>query len=60
MIKLEFTGMCEECEHADLELECFEFGSFDKSKKEWSVKCRHADACDAIESRTIERVRGAE
>lgn len=33
MINLEFTGMCEECECADLELECLEFGSFDKTKK---------------------------
>ena len=60
MIKLEFTGLCEGCEHADLELDCLEFGRFDKSEKEWSVRCRHADACDAIESRTIERVMGAE
>ena len=60
MITLEFTGRCEECECADLELECLEFCSFDKSEKEWSVRCKHADACDAMESRTIERVRNAE
>lgn len=62
MIKLDFTGMCEECECADLELECLEVGSIVrfKFKKEWSVRCKHADACDAMESRTIERVRNAE
>ena len=60
MIKLDFTEKCKGCECADLKLECLEFGSFDKSKKEWYVKCKHADACDAMESRMIERVRNAE
>ena len=57
MINLEFTGMCEECECADLELECLEFGSFDKTKKEWAVRCKHSDACDAMKDKTIKRVR---
>ena len=58
MIHLEFTGMCEKCKHADLELECLEFGGFTDSEKEWDVRCIHAKACGSMESRTIERMKG--
>ena len=60
MVKLDFMGMCEGCKYADLKLERLEWGSYGKIEKEWSVRCEHADACDAMESRTIERVRNAE
>ena len=60
MIHLKFTGMCEKCKHADLKLECLEFSSFTGSEKEWDVGCIHAEACDSMESRTIERMKGKE
>ena len=42
MINLEFTGMCEGCEIADLELATQEFFS---GKRVWTVSCSHRRAC---------------
>ena len=52
MIKLEYTGMCKDCTCSELELECYV-----SSKKYWSVKCIHADACSLMEDKTLERLK---
>ena len=59
MIEIKLTGMCEGCTHADLELDCMDYYVFHgKERKEWTVKCKHAYACDAMEDRTIARLKG--
>ena len=55
MIHLEYTGKCENCDCADLELECMECADFVNRRKEWSVRCIHNDACERMEDKTIER-----
>lgn len=55
MINLTYTGMCENCEHADLKLDCLEYQSFEGIRKEWTVRCIHDHACDAMEDRMVEK-----
>lgn len=55
MIDINFTGMCENCKCADLVLDCLEYSSFDGFAKEWTVRCIHANACDTMEDRMIEK-----
>lgn len=50
MILLEYKGMCEGCECADLELGYNEYGN---ERKEWYVRCIHVDACDWMETKTL-------
>ena len=54
MIELQFTGMCKDCKCADLELEDVQL----YEGREWSVRCNHSEACDSMEDKTIERMRG--
>lgn len=46
MVKLEFSGMCEGCKVADLELEESADGS-------WEVRCAHEKACEWIQRQFI-------
>ena len=46
MVKLEFSGICEGCKVADLELE----KSADNS---WEVGCTHKEACERIKKQFI-------
>lgn len=55
MIELVFTGMCEDCECADLELDSLEHCD---GTMWWTVRCRHAVACDKMEDKTIDRLKG--
>ena len=55
MIDINFTGMCENCKCADLELESLEYEYCGERRKEWTVRCIHVDACDAMEDRMIEK-----
>jgi len=55
MIDINFTGMCKNCKCADLVLESLEYAYGGERRKEWTVRCIHADACDAIEDRMIEK-----
>ena len=55
MIRIEMDGMCEGCRCADLELDYF-FGM--NNEKNWFIKCDHRDACDWMETRTINRLKG--
>lgn len=55
MIDINFTGMCKDCKHADLVLDCREYQGFDGDIKYWTVRCIHADACDAMEERVTEK-----
>ncbi len=46
MIELKFTGICEDCPKADLELKYLELSSFNhEPKKIWTVECIHFEAC---------------
>ncbi len=54
MITIVQTGMCQGCEYADLELHRIDINF---GKKKWYLSCRHRDACDWIESVTIDRLR---
>ena len=55
MIDINFTGMCENCKCADLVLDCLEYTGFDGVAKDWTVRCIHVDACDAMEERVTEK-----
>ena len=44
MIELKFTGKCEGCTYADLELVPVALGK----KKLWGVRCIHDYACEAM------------
>ena len=44
MIEIKFTGMCEGCQHADLEVHRFRADTGDR----WLVFCSHKNACDRI------------
>lgn len=57
MIKLEYTGMCKYCTCSDLELDYYVEERYQGSKKYWSVKCIHADACSLMEDKTLERLK---
>ena len=46
MVNLEFSGMCEGCQMADLKLEESADGS-------WEVRCTHKDACERIKKQFI-------
>ena len=58
MIDINYTGMCENCKCADLELDCIEYVNAQGGRrKEWTVRCIHDHACDAMEDRMIEKLR---
>ena len=57
MIGILMDGMCNGCEHADLELNYLEFLD---GRKTWSVKCVHRNACDNMETKTIKRIKKGE
>lgn len=57
MIELKFTGMCEGCKHASLKLGYEEYQAMFDVEKVWHARCIHAEACDDIENRTIERLK---
>lgn len=54
MIRIVMDGMCEGCKYADLELDwlCLTYSG----EKEWMIKCIHRDACDNMETKTINRM----
>lgn len=54
MLGILMDGMCSGCEHADLELDCLDYPD---GRKTWTVKCVHRNACDNMETKTINRVR---
>ena len=53
MIRIETDGMCAGCLYADLELD---FEEMCNGKKIWSVRCLHQDACEHMETVTINRI----
>lgn len=59
MIYIVMNGMCEGCRYADLELSCEEDELLDGPVKRWRVRCIHRDACDSMETKTIQRLKGA-
>lgn len=46
MIKLEMTGICENCDKADLYLWDFDQSAFTHN---WCAACKHEDACKRVE-----------
>ena len=53
MIRIEMVGMCEGCVCAELELG---WRAYEKHK-EWFITCKHRDACDWMETKTINRIK---
>lgn len=51
-IELNFTGMCEGCAYAELELTSLHY---DFNKKHWEVRCIHHDACNQLAIRMKEK-----
>lgn len=47
MIEIKFTGMCEDCPCADLEVHCFMTGSINR----WVIQCTHHNACVRTKAR---------
>lgn len=58
MIRIVMDGMCKGCKYADLELDYYNL-SF-SGGKEWIIKCNHRDACDNMETKTINRMKMTE
>lgn len=54
MISIVMDGMCSGCKYADLELDGVYLSC--SGTKEWSVRCIHRDACDNMETKTINRI----
>ena len=54
MIRIEMDGMCKSCMYADLELDCVYLDI--SGQKFWTIKCIHRDACDNMETKTINRL----
>ena len=46
MIEIAMTGMCKDCEHADLELESNELQSGQGTITLWEIICTHQDKCE--------------
>lgn len=44
MIHIVMDGMCEGCDHAELEVGCNDYGAI----KEWGIRCVHDIACFAM------------
>lgn len=45
MIEIKMTGMCENCDKADLQIDCTEIASGLEIMKYWSIRCIHFEAC---------------
>ncbi len=54
MIRIVMDGMCTGCKYADLELERVSLPY--SGTKEWAIRCVHRDACDNMETKTINRM----
>ena len=52
MIEIKMTGICENCHCADLELDSIEFYSQISADTQWSIRCKHEDACAAMKYKT--------
>ena len=48
MIEIKMSGLCEECDKADLTLDCIELSNLYETKKEWTIKCIHDGACERM------------
>ena len=51
MIEIKKTGMCEDCELADLYLEDVEIESFYGKIKHFTIHCAHEEVCAYFNSR---------
>ena len=56
MIEIKMSGLCEDCEKADLTLDCMEFSNLYETKKEWYIKCIHNEACERMYDQTMREV----
>lgn len=50
MIRIVMEGMCEGCEHADLEVGCIDYDG----GKMWGICCIHERACYAMQKKCRE------
>ena len=57
MIEIRYSGICENCKYADLEMRGVDIGI---DMKQWIVKCRHEAACNAFKMRMEDRTRKRE
>lgn len=56
MIEIQMSGLCEDCDKADLSLDCVDLSNLYGMKKEWSIKCIHSEACERIFDQTMREV----
>lgn len=58
MIRIEMSGECEDCGVADLYLESEEITNYsmDCFIKEWTINCRHRNACERMYDKTREEM----
>lgn len=56
MIEIKMSGLCEGCDKADLTLDCMELENFYETKKEWTIKCIHNEACERMYAQTMREV----
>lgn len=47
MIEIKFTGMCEDCRNADLEVHCLSAATGNR----WIVLCNHNNACERMKAK---------
>lgn len=45
MVKILMDSMCENCKHADLELESYIYNDFTGQETKYSLRCSHQDVC---------------
>ena len=60
MIGLMFTGMCEGCKRAELELHKIPCSFGDSAEDKWSIYCTHQYACERVANWTRRLVESRE
>lgn len=54
-VSLKFTGKCQDCKHADLELKAVNVESINGDEEVlWDVSCSHESVCDMWDDRLSE------
>ena len=48
MIEIKMSGLCEDCDKADLRIDCTEVSSGLETMKYWVIKCIHDGACERM------------
>lgn len=56
MIEIKMSGLCEDCNKADLRIDCTEFSSGLETMKYWEIRCVHEEACERMHDKMRQEV----